>query len=68
VFNILPMMGVEYDISTILDFGEREELLAELAAIEAYVHLLHALSLSLTLLIGSIKHTMLLICSQETVQ
>jgi hypothetical protein len=65
VFNTLPMMGVEYDISAISNFGEREELLAKLATIEAYVHLLYALSLSLTLLIGPSKHTMLLICSQE---
>jgi hypothetical protein len=37
VFCTVPMVDVEYDLSAISDFGEPEELLAELAAIKAYV-------------------------------
>jgi hypothetical protein len=37
-FSTLPMVDVEFDLSAISDFGEPEELLAELAAINAYVY------------------------------
>jgi hypothetical protein len=37
-FSTLPMVDVKFDPSAISDFGEPEELLAELAAIKAYVY------------------------------
>jgi hypothetical protein len=60
VFSTLPMVDVEYDLSAILDFGEPEELLAELAAIKAYAHLSRVPSHLLTSPLGSRKRTMLL--------
>jgi hypothetical protein len=45
-FTTVPLVGIEYDLSASSDFGEPDELLAEIAAIKAYVRIQLLLSLS----------------------